>query len=86
MSLLFLKNRKSMKPETMAALMRVSFRKLTLSKFPALQMAGKWVQNEMRADDPTYNDDHLRKRAKLVEEEEDEELEKEQLEGKSMLY
>ena len=83
------KLRGSLSPLTTEAVMRIVFNGPYFKEFPAQLLSIKWVEKNMRADDPTYSDEHLRKRAKLSsndEDIEDQEINPKYLRGKSMLY
>ena len=74
--------------ETTEAIMRVVFNGPPFKEFPALRVSKRWVEKNMRADDPTYSDEHNRKRAKLAPDNEDveDEINPKYLKGKSMFY
>ena len=83
------KLRGNLNPLTTEAIMRIVFNGPPFREFPALQMSRKWVESNMRADDPIFSDEHNRKRVKLATDDddiEDREINPKYLKGKSMLY
>ena len=65
MTAIVTKYRSNLALKIVAALMRIKWNGPPREKLPATDLARIFVEKNMRADDPSFNDDHLKKRPKL---------------------